>query len=305
MPYPRLQALEGEFSVKKNLNTQKKMKSLGQKIVWLTCYDYSFASVLETTDIDLILVGDSGGMVLLGYEDTSPVSMDEMIFMCKAVRRGAPNKFVVGDMPKGSYEISDFDAVKNAMRFVKEGGCDAIKLEGGSNMASRVRAITQSGIPVIGHIGLTPQTSAQFGGYRVVGKSESEAKELLRNAQDLEASGVFAILLEATPPSVSEELAVTLSSIIFGIGAGPKTHGQLLILHDLLGLYPNFRPKFAKCYIPAIMEIFLENTALQEDLTRYGKETRRDGLREIASLAVSKYVEEVREGSFPGPEYSY
>lgn len=291
--------------MKKNLNSLKKMKSLGQKIVWLTCYDYSFASILDATDVDLILVGDSGGMVLLGYEDTSPVSMEEMLFMCKAVRRGAPNKFIVGDMPKGSYEVSDFEAIQNAMRFIKEGGCDAIKLEGGSNMASRVRAIAQSGIPVIGHIGLTPQTSAQFGGYRVVGKNESEAKELLTNAQDLENAGVFAILLEATPPTVSEELTNNLTTIIFGIGAGPKTHGQLLILHDLLGLYPNFRPKFAKCYVPQVAHDFTNSLPNADDLILFGKETRRDGLREIASLAISKYIEEVRDSTFPSKEYSY
>ncbi len=291
--------------MKKNLGTLRNMRNLGQRITWLTCYDYSFASVLEDTDLDLILVGDSGGMVLLGYSDTSPVSMDEMLFMCKAVRRGAPNKFIVGDMPKGSYEASDLEAVHNAMRFVKEGGCDAIKLEGGSNMAARVKAIVQSGIPVIGHIGLTPQTSAQFGGYRVVGKSESEVKVLLQHAQDLENCGVFAILLEAVPHSVSAELTKNLSTIIFGIGAGPNTHGQLLILHDLIGLYPNFRPKFAKCYVPEVSNFFIDTLKLHKDLVSYGKETRKDGFREIARLAVSKYIDEVREGKFPDLDFSY
>jgi 3-methyl-2-oxobutanoate hydroxymethyltransferase len=173
--------------------------------------------------------------------------MDEMILLSSAVRRGAPDKFIVGDMPKGSYEASDYDAVNNAMRFVKEAGCDAIKLEGGSNMAPRAKAIVESGISVIGHIGLTPQTSSTFGGYRVVGRDSDELEEMHTSIRDLESAGAFAILLEATPPLATKKLAEKANSIILGIGAGKHTNGQLLILHELLGLYPSFRTKFAKC----------------------------------------------------------
>lgn len=291
--------------MKRNLNSLRAMRDKGEKITWLTCYDYSFASVLESTELDLILVGDSGGMVLLGYSDTTPVSMDEMLLMCKAVRRGARNKFIVGDMPKGSYEVSDAEAVNNAMRFVKEAGCDAVKLEGGSGMCSRVQAITRSGIPVIGHIGLTPQTSSQFGGYRVVGKKDSEAKELTKHAKDLEEAGAFAILFEAIPPAVAAELTKVLNSITFGIGAGSATDGQLLILHDLLGLYPDFRPKFAKCYVPAIVNDYLESLHSLKDLIAYGRETRKDGLREISHRAVERYIHEVKNGTFPNEHFSY
>ena len=276
-----------------------------EPISWLTCYDYSLATALNESDLDMILVGDSGGMVVLGYSDTVPVSMDEMILLASAVRRGAPNKFVVGDMPKGSYEASDYDAVNNAMRFVKESGCDAIKLEGSGVMASRAKAIVDAGIPVIGHIGLTPQSSSAFGGYRVVGRGDEELKRLHNSVEQLEKAGVFGILLEAIPPHSAELLTKKSTSIIFGIGAGKFTHGQLLILHDLLGLYPNFRPKFAKNYVPQVIPKFSSSVSAENDLIAFGRSTRKDGLHELARLAVEAYVDEVSSGLFPDEVYSY
>lgn len=287
------------------------VKSLYEKrtkfepISWLTCYEYSFATALNMTNLDMILVGDSGGMVALGYKDTLPVTMDEMILLSAAVRRGAPNKFVVGDMPKGSYESSDYDAVSNAMRFVKEAGCDAIKLEGSGMMAHRAKAIVDSGIPVIGHIGLTPQSSSAFGGYRVVGRGDVEQVKLQNAILGLEAAGVFGILLEAIPPLVSKKLTETSTSIIFGIGAGKFTHGQLLILHDLLGLFPNFRPKFAKNYVPDVVSQFEADLELHSDIVEFGRTTRRDGLHEITRLAVEAFVSEVHANDFPSEIYSY
>jgi len=253
----------------------------------------------------MILVGDSGGMCALGYSDTIPVTMDEMIFLASAVRRGAPNKFIVGDMPKGSYEASDYDAINNAMRFVKESGCDAVKLEGGTKMAARIRAIAEAGIPIIGHIGLTPQTSSAFGGYRVVGRSSSEIDELSVSVRDLECAGAFAILIEATPSEVAAEITNNANSIILGISAGNMTNGQLLILHDLIGLYPSFRPKFAKCYIPEVIGIFATDLAGINDLVEFGRKERKDGIHELTRLSVNAFVREVVDGKFPTSLYSY
>jgi 3-methyl-2-oxobutanoate hydroxymethyltransferase len=281
------------------------MKRTQTPISWLTCYEYSFATALNATSLDMVLVGDSGGMVSLGYQDTSPVTMDEMIQLASAVRRGAPDKFIVGDMPKGSYEASDVDAVKNAMRFMKESSCDAVKLEGGAHMAGRVEAITRAGIPTVGHIGLTPQSSGAFGGYRVVGRSTSELDNLQVSVRALENSGVFAILLEAVPTVASLTLTRASSSIILGIGAGKHTDGQLLILHDLLGLYPTFRPKFAKCYVPEILDDFSKDLSTQSDINAFGRSTRKDGIHEITRLAVEKYVQEVKSRIFPNPTFSY
>lgn len=290
---------------KHNLRSLTEMRDRGVPISWLTCYEYSFATALNLSALDMILVGDSGGMVALGYVDTLPVSMDEMIHLASAVRRGAPDKFIVGDMPKGSYEASDYDAIQNAMRFVKEAGCDAVKLEGGSVMANRVAAIVKSGIPVIGHIGLTPQSSASLGGYRVVGRDSGELESLLSSIQDLESAGVFGILLEAIPPNVARELTESSNVIIFGIGAGKSTHGQLLILHDLLGLFPSFRPKFAKCFVPEVLEEMVKELSQTEDLVSYGRSSRKDGVHEITRLAVEAYVSAVKANSFPTEQYSY
>lgn len=281
------------------------MKDAKVPISWLTCYEYSFATAINQTQLDLILVGDSGGMVALGYSDTVPVSMDEMIQLASAVRRGAPDKFIVGDMPKGSYETSDYDAVVNAMRFAKDAGCDAVKLEGGSKMSSRVRAIVDSGIPVIGHIGLTPQSSAALGGYRVVGRDEREINDLSISVKELENAGAFAVLLEAIPPNVAGKLTESSRSIIFGIGAGPLTDGQLLILHDAIGLYPHFRPKFAKNYIPEVLQGFTDSLKNLNDPILYGRDTRKDGIHELTRLAVERFVAEVKNRAFPTDVYSY
>ena len=282
-----------------------KARNSGSTLTWLTCYDYSLATALNNTELDMILVGDSGGMVVLGYADTVPVTMNEMIVLASSVRRGAPDKFIVGDMPKGSYEVSDEVAVLNAMRFVKESGCDAVKLEGGTVMAPRIKAIVGAGIPVIGHIGLTPQTSSSQGGYRVIGRTSSELEQLQMSVESLTEAGTFAILLEAVPPKIAKKISDTAKIITFGIGAGKFTHGQLLILHDLLGLYPNFRPKFAKCYIPAVIEQFSLNLSNSGNLTVFGKETRADGLHEIARLAVVTFIREVKAGKFPDDAFSY
>lgn len=290
---------------KHNVKSLADLRAAGVPIAWLTCYEYSFATALDATTLDMILVGDSGGMVALGHPDTVPVTMNEMIHLASAVRRGAPNKFIVGDMPKGSYEASDYDAVTNAMRFIKESGCDAVKLEGASVMANRVKAIVNSGIPVIGHIGLTPQSSSSFGGYRVVGRESGELDSLTLAIRELEVAGVFAILIEAVPPQAAKVLSENAESIIFGIGAGKFTHGQLLILHDLLGLYPSFRPKFAKCYIPEVLATFNSSLENHEDLINFGRATRQDGIHEITRLAVEAYVSEVKTMNFPSDNYTY
>ena len=290
---------------KHNVKSLADLQATGVPIAWLTCYEYSFATALDATSLDMILVGDSGGMVALGHPDTVPVTMNEMIHLASAVRRGAPNKFIVGDMPKGSYEASDYDAVANAMRFIKESGCDAVKLEGASVMANRVKAIVDSGIPVIGHIGLTPQSSSSFGGYRVVGRESGELDLLTLAIRELEIAGVFAILLEAVPPQAAKVLSDNAESIILGIGAGKFTHGQLLILHDLLGLYPSFRPKFAKCYIPEVLSAFNSSLENYQDLISFGRTTRRDGIHEITRLAVEAYVSEVKSKNFPSDNYTY
>ena len=285
--------------MKHTLRSLNLMRDKGEMISWLTCYDYSFASILEETDLDMILVGDSGGMVMLGYKDTIPVIMDEMIFMAKAVRKGAPNKFLVGDMPKGSYEISNELAIHNAMRFVKEADCDAIKLEGGIEVVDRVRAIQESGIPVIGHIGLTPQSAGNLGGYRVVGRTKSEEIKLVNSAKELEKAGAFVILIEAVPPLIAKKIAANVESIIMGIGAGKHTHGQLLILHDLLGLYGDFRPKFAKSFVSEVIKEFYDN------YDKFSLNFQTDGIRQLSKMAIIRYVELVKQRDFPNEIYSY
>jgi 3-methyl-2-oxobutanoate hydroxymethyltransferase len=289
--------------LKENTRTLNEKFQNGEKLTWITCYDYSFATVIESTRVDMILVGDSGGMAALGYKDTTPVTMEEMIVLASAVRRGAPNKFIVGDLPKGSYEVSDEEAVRNALRFIKESGCDAVKLEGyNERILSRVKAIVESGIVVIGHIGLTPQSVAQQGGYRVVGRSEEEISRLHAGTKSLINSGVFSILLEAVPPNIAKDISEKSNTIIFGIGAGPFVHGQLLILHDLIGLFPDFRPKFAKCFIPQIISSYLENIRNSSEDKEFFKV---DGLFYISKLAIESFVTEVKNDLFPSKEYSY
>ncbi len=293
------------MGTRRTMNSFRLAKREKFPLTWLTCYDYSFARALNETDLDLILVGDSGGMVALGYSDTSPVTMEEMLLLASAVRRGAPDKFLVGDMPRGSYEGSDETAVDNAMAFSKRASTDAVKLEGGQNMAARVSAISQSGISVFGHIGLTPQSSASLGGYRVVGRESSEAERVRDDARAIERAGAAAILLEAVPPSLGRDIASELEIPVFGIGAGPHVDGQLLILHDLLGLYPDFRPRFARCFVPDVVRGFsdyLEGRGSDDD---GAKNKLRDGLGELTARAVTEFIAATRSRSFPDDEYCY
>ena len=275
---------------KKTLFNFRAMKKSGEQITWITAYSYPMANASERAGIDMILVGDSGGMVELGYSTTNPVTMDEMIQFSSAVRRGAPNTFIVGDMPQGSYEVSDEEAVRNAMRFVKESGCDAIKLEGGNRVAMRIRAITKAGILVIGHLGLTPQSTASFGGYRVQGKTKESFEETINDAKNIELAGVVMLLLEAMPSEAAHQVSLHLKVPVLGIGAGNKMDGQLIIMHDLLGFYSSFRPWFAKCYVPEIIKDFAESINVP-NIKKYGIDTRDDGLNKIVYLAIKKYVD--------------
>jgi 3-methyl-2-oxobutanoate hydroxymethyltransferase len=248
----------------------------GKPITWLTCYDYPTAYLQEQAGIDVILVGDSLGMTMLGYDSTLPVTMDDMIRHASAVRRGAPNTFIVGDMPYMSYQPSVESAIRNAGRFMAEAGCDAIKLEGGIEMADRIAGIVAAGIPAIGHLGLTPQSVSALGGFRVQGKNAPLAKKIVDNARALEQAGAFMILLEMVPDRVCKLITERAQNcIIMSLGSGPHAHGQLLIYHDMFGLYPRFRPKMAKQFGNA---------------------------GEVILNGLKQYVSEVSEKSFPQPE---
>jgi 3-methyl-2-oxobutanoate hydroxymethyltransferase len=221
----------------------------GEPITWLTCYDYPTAYLQEQAGIDVILVGDSLGMTMLGYESTLPVTMDDMIRHSQAVRRGAPNVFVVGDMPYMSYQPSVETAIRNAGRFMAEAGCDAVKLEGGVEMADQIQGIVRSGIPAIGHLGLTPQSVSSLGGFRVQGKGALQARRILDSAKALEQAGAFMILLEMVPDRLCKLITERAEHcIIMSLGSGPHAHGQLLIYHDMFGLYPRFKPRMAKVF---------------------------------------------------------
>ena len=283
----------------------KKMKAEKTPLAWVTAYDFPFAYAAEKAGVDMILVGDSGGMVQLGYQTTNPVTMDEMITLAKAARRGAPNTFLIGDMPQGSYETSEREAIINALRFIKEAGCDAIKCEGGKRMEKPIRAMVDAGILVMGHLGLTPQSTSSFGGYRVQCKTKENFEKTIQDADVLKEAGVFSILLEAMPEEPAGQIAERLNIPIYGIGAGSKVDGQLVIMHDLQGFYQSFRPWFAKCYIPDVLPDFLEYIKSIDDIRKKGKEERRDGLLVLAEMAVRKYVEDVRARKFPSPEYTY
>ena len=221
----------------------------GEPITWLTCYDYPTAYLQEQAGIEMILVGDSLGMTMLGYDSTLPVTMDDMVRHTAAVRRGAPTAFIVGDMPYMSYQPSVESAIRNAGRFMAETGCDAIKLEGGAAMADRIRGIADSGIPAIGHLGLTPQSVSALGGFKVQGRDASLAKKIIDDAKALERAGAFAILLEMVPDRICKLITERAENcIILSLGSGPDAHGQLLIYHDMFGLYPKFKPKMARVF---------------------------------------------------------
>jgi len=266
------------MSKKKTVADIRAMKAAGEIITMLTAYDAAFAAMLEKVGIDMLLVGDSLGMVVLGYDSTVPVTMDEMLHHAKAVRRGAPSSLVVGDMPFLSYQVSVAEAVRNAGRFMKEAGCDAVKLEGGAEVCDAVRAIDRAGIPVMGHIGLTPQTAGKLGGYRVQGRDLDTARRLLSSAQALAEAGAFALVLECVPAPLAQVISEEIAIPTIGIGAGAGCDGQVLVTHDLLGMFEKFIPSFVKSYTrlaPRIAE------------------------------AVAEFKDEVRRGAFPGPAQSF
>jgi 3-methyl-2-oxobutanoate hydroxymethyltransferase len=255
------------------------MKRRGQKIVMVTAYDAPGARFAEDAGVDVILVGDTAAMVMLGHEGTTvPVTMDEMLFLTRTVARAARRPIVVGDMPFGSYQISDESAVTNAIRFVKEARADVVKLEGAGASLSRIRAIVDAGIPVMGHIGLTPQSATMLGGFKTQGRTAAKAHRLLEEARALEAAGCFAIVLEALPSPVAARITETVDMPTIGIGAGPSCDGQVLVYHDLLGLSEGHLPRFVKRYANLSREI-------------------RD--------ALEAYAADVRSGAFPSDEYSY
>ena len=280
-------------------------KKNNEPVTWITAYDLPFSSAAESAGIDMILIGDSGGMVQLGYQTTNPVTMDEMIIMANSVRKGAPDTFIIGDMPQGSYEISDETAIYNALRFIKEAGCDAIKLEGGKRMAPRIKAISEAGVLVIGHLGLTPQSVSSFGGYRVQGKTIESFEKTIVDAFALQDAGVFSILLEAIPSQPAGQVAKQMEVPVYGIGAGQYVDGQLLIMHDLMGFYKAFRPWIAKCYIPQVIKEFENHIIAIEDIKKNGRDEQKDGLLVLAEMAIKCYITEVENRTFPQEEYSY
>ena len=263
---------------KVTINTLRKMKQAGERISMLTAYDASFARLLDRSGIEILLVGDSLGMVVQGHDSTLPVTMDQMVYHCAAVSRATEHAHIVGDMPFGSYQASADEAVKNAMRLIAEGGAEAVKLEGGSEYADIVRRIARAGVPVMGHIGLTPQSVHKLGGYVVQGRSEEKAQKLLADARALEEAGCYAIILEMMPSDLAAEITASVNIPVIGIGAGKGCDGQVLVCYDLLGMNPDFSPKFVKKYLDLGVAI-------------------RD--------AVTKYRDEVKDGLFPGPKHSF
>ncbi|MDP6231781.1 MAG: 3-methyl-2-oxobutanoate hydroxymethyltransferase [Nitrospinaceae bacterium] len=263
---------------KKTVPMIMERKHSSKKIVALTAYDYSFARLLDTTDLDIILVGDSLAMVSLGHETTLPVTMDEMIIHVRSVNRGSHNALLVADMPFMSYQVSDEQAITNAGRFIQEAGAQAVKVEGGARMAGRIKALTDADIPVMGHIGLTPQSVNKLGGYRVQGKNYKDARQIKQDARKLQEAGVFSIVLEGIPDDLAGEITQEVRVPTIGIGAGVQCDGQILVLHDLLGLGMDSSPKFVKQY------------------ANLGDEVQR---------AVGNYIQEVRDESFPDEKHSY
>ena len=253
-------------------------KDKGQKITMMTAYDYPTARLVDEAGIDTVLVGDSLGMVVLGYDSTVPVTMDEMIHHCKAVTRGTKGAFVIGDMPFMSYQVNVEKAIDNAGRFLKESGCDCVKLEGGSEMAEVVRCIVKAGIPVCAHIGLTPQTATMLSGFKVQGKDAEGARILMESAKELEEAGAIMIVMECIPDLLAAKITQELKMPTIGIGAGKECDGQVLVYHDLVGLFDRFTPKFVKRYIDLSSEI-------------------KD--------ALVQFKTDVEKGTFPGPEHTF
>jgi 3-methyl-2-oxobutanoate hydroxymethyltransferase len=254
-------------------------KRLGDPIVMVTAYDYPSARAAEAAGVDLVLVGDSAATTVLGYNTTTPVELDDMLVLARAVRRGLTTPLMIGDLPFGSYEVSDEQAVATAMRMVKEAGCEAVKLEGGGETSvRRARAIVSAGIPVMGHVGLTPQTSTALGGWKAQGRSAAAAERIADGARALQDAGCFALVFEAIPSAVSELLMPFLDVPVIGIGAGPATDGQVLVFHDLLGIREGLGPRFVKRY-----------ANLQDEM----------------DAGVAAYAEDVRTRRYPGPEHVY
>lgn len=256
----------------------QQMKEKREPVVWVTCYDYWTAKFAEEAGMDMILVGDSLGMCVYGYEGTVPVTMEQCLYHSEAVRRAAPNTFVIGDMPFLSYQVSVAEAVRNAGRFYKEARVDAIKLEGGQRVCAQIRAIVDAGMLVMGHIGLTPQSSGQLGGFKAQGRTADTAMELFEDARAIQAAGAFSILVEAVPPEVCRIIRDDLKIAVYSIGAGVEADGQLMICSDVLGVFQAFTPKFVKKY---------ENIA------------------DKTIRAFTEYVREVRSREFPKPEHTY
>jgi 3-methyl-2-oxobutanoate hydroxymethyltransferase len=254
------------------------MRDLGEPIVMVTAYDHPSAIAVEAAGVDVVLVGDSAANNVLGYEDTVPVTVEELLMLAAAVRRGLRTPLLVGDLPFGSYEASDAQAIATAHRFVKEAGVDAVKLEGGGASAERARAIVRAGVPVMGHVGLTPQTATALGGYRAQGRTAARARQVLDDAVALQEAGCFAVVFEAIPAEVTDVIMAHMDIPVIGIGAGPSTDGQVLVLHDLLGIHDGFQPKFVKRYA-------------------HVKQAMVQGLE--------AYADDVRTRRFPGPEHTY
>jgi 3-methyl-2-oxobutanoate hydroxymethyltransferase len=254
------------------------MKALGEPIAMVTAYDYPSAQVAEEAGVDIVLVGDSGAMTVLGYPSTLPVTLDELLMLAAAVRRGLSTPLLVGDMPFGSYEASDELAVRSAQRFVKEAGVDAVKLERGGSSVERTRAIVNAGIPVMGHVGLTPQSATALGGYRSQGRTAERALEVMRDAIALQEAGAFSVVFEAIPAPLSEAIMPRMRIPVIGIGAGPATDGQVLVFHDLLGIYSGHKARFVKQYA---------------------------NVREQMIEGVSAFAEDVRARRYPEPEHGY
>lgn len=264
--------------MKNTVMTFKAAKEVGKKLTMLTAYDYSMAKLIDESGVNGILIGDSLGMVIKGEEDTLSVTVDEIIYHTKAVKRGTKNALIVSDMPFLSYHTSIENAVLNAGRMLKEGGANAVKLEGGANVVEQIRAIVNAQIPVMGHLGLTPQSVNVFGGFKVQGKSEETIKQLVEDAIQLEKAGAFAIVLEGIPSKVAELITNSVSIPTIGIGAGAECDGQILVYQDMLGMFDNFIPKFVKQYASIGLDI---------------------------KTAIKSYIEEVERGEFPQEEHTF
>jgi 3-methyl-2-oxobutanoate hydroxymethyltransferase len=277
--HPEVQAPSDPGRLPMTLPLLVEKKRLGDPIVMVTAYDYPSARAAESAGVDLVLVGDSAATTVLGYNTTTPVELDDMLVLARAVRRGLATPLMIGDLPFGSYEISDEQAIATSMRMVKEAGCEAVKLEGGGETsAKRARAIVSAGIPVMGHVGLTPQTATALGGWKAQGRTAGAAARIAEEALALQAAGCFALVFEAIPAAVTEELMAHLQIPVIGIGAGPATDGQVLVFHDLLGIRDGLGARFVKRY-----------ANLQQEM----------------NAGVAAYAEDVRTRRYPGPEHTY